>query len=176
MSSSSDELTAQVLIELADIVGYELARPAEAHRLVEIARGADRADRQSAEISPRAAQRRRAGSPWPRGNTSRRSPRSTRRPVIAEPSFGDEAQLIPLLSGKGLILVEQGRFDEAFAAGGAAVVLRERVEGKRHRTMRPRSRRAPRSTSRAMRSRRARDLAAARRIKIDALGPDSPGC
>ena len=173
MSSSSDELTAQVLIELADIVGYELARPAEAHRLVEIARGAIerignppkfRLELLTTESRLSLAE----------GKHEPALAALDEATVIAN-QLGDEAQLIPLLSGKGLILVEQGRFDEAFALVEQQLVLRERVEGKRH----PNYAAALEARSTIHFARNAfeaglADLAAARRIKIDALGPDSP--
>jgi len=78
MSSSSDELTAQVLIELADIVGYELARPPR-----RIGSSRSRARRSSGSAIRRnfasSCSRRRARLSLAEGNTSRRSPRSTRR-------------------------------------------------------------------------------------------------
>jgi tetratricopeptide (TPR) repeat protein len=173
MAGSYDELVADVLTELADLVGYDLARPAEAHRLVEIARGA---------IG-------RIGNPPAyRIDLLTTQSRIFLLEAKHEPSMaaleeataiakqiGDEMRLIPILSAKGRLLLEQGKFDEAFVVTEQEREMRARIEGKRHPLYASvlESRATIHFARNAFETGLA-DLAEARRIKIDALGPDTP--
>ncbi|MDQ3339527.1 MAG: serine/threonine-protein kinase [Myxococcota bacterium] len=173
MSSSYDELLADILIELADVVGYELARPQEAHRLIEIARGALE----------------RIGSP-PLYRIQLLVTESRialmegkHEPALAKieeataivKEIGEEMQMIPILSGKGLILLEQGRFDDAAAANQEELELRAKYEGVRH----PNyafvlATRATLHFARNNFETGLADLASAHKVVVEALGPDSP--
>jgi tetratricopeptide (TPR) repeat protein len=173
LSSNYDELAASILIDLSDIVGYELARPAEAHRLVEIARGCIE----------------RIGNP-----PQYRMELLTTESRIAlsegkhEPAMAaldeaerianeqhDEMNLIPIVAAKGLVLLEEGKFDEGMKLANRQLALREKWEGIHH----PNYAGAleQRATLHFTQNRfeaGLADLAAARKVKIEALGPDTP--
>jgi tetratricopeptide (TPR) repeat protein len=173
IGSGYDELVADVLIELADIVGYELARPTEAYRLVEIARGAiDRIGNPPLKrLELLTTQSRIALA------------EGKHEPAIAAldeaeaivKQLGDEKQLIPIVAAKHLIELDTGRFDESFALVERELELRAKYEGARH----PNYASALESRATIHFARNAfevglADLAAARKVKIEALGPDTP--
>jgi serine/threonine protein kinase/tetratricopeptide (TPR) repeat protein len=173
LSSNSDELAAVILTELADIVGYELARPAEAHRLVEIARGAIEriGNPPQYRIDLLTTESRIALNEGKHGPAMTALDEAER---ITNETH-DEMRLIPIVAAKGIVLLEEGKFEDAMKLAEQQLALRAKVEGAHHPNYAAAlEQRATLHFTQNRFEKGLEDLAAARKIKVEALGPDTP--
>jgi tetratricopeptide (TPR) repeat protein len=128
IAANDDWLAAEALVSVVDVVGYQLGRPAEAHRLADLAK----------------ASLERAGDPVQLRlrllNAISRIHMLEGKHDAAlaaidqalELASADEAELTTTLSAKGVVLFELGRYDEARALLDRELELRGRSEGPRH--------------------------------------------
>jgi tetratricopeptide (TPR) repeat protein len=132
IAGGDDFTAAEALIALVDVVGYRLGRPAEAHRLAELARASlERAG------DPRALRLQLYNATSKvallEGKHAEALAAIDNAIALAEQAAGDDnGELEDALSAKGVVLFELGRYAEAMALMARELDLRERAEGARH--------------------------------------------